>query len=164
MSIVKTYLIQVTHHDQSISHVRRKAISRRAIETVIEQEFSEECYASVLGLARVEARKDKKGFLAKEPVFGRWSRKIGARLTYRHKGRRKKGRRNYPPIAKRWVSSPITFTWTETYSPEMSAAMQEWTKGLTAPANGPLVANIDEVFPYPTNGMALGIEPVRKGS
>lgn len=94
MSILKTYVAQIDYPDGSIEHVQTKA---RRIQDVLPQ--LEEQYPDASWIAdpvRLDkGRRESKSLWRSEPIF-RHKLSRGGRYIYRHKGKKLKGKPNYP--------------------------------------------------------------------
>ncbi len=128
MTIKKTYEVQVEYPNGEILHVKRKGITSEQTEVDAQAEFMNADYVYVTGRTR---DLDPDRFMSKDPMlFGRRNR--NALYQYRHKGKKKKGRKNYPRMRRR-QNPNFTITYTETYSEPVSKALKAWEDMMSRP-------------------------------
>ena len=126
MTIKKTYEIQVDYPNGEILHVKRKAITAKQAVLDAQAEFMNADYVYVTRRSR-----EMDNLLSEKPLLFR-QRNRNSLYQYRHKGKKKKGRKNYPRLRKR---PPLNFTitFTETYSEPVSKALKAWTDLMSRP-------------------------------
>lgn len=135
MTLPKTWLISVYRQDRTIEHHKRKAPTRAAVEENVAQEFDDDSVFALfvdgrLDKLRAELR-DMRETTRKFPAFRHGAR--GGQFLYRHKGKRKRGRKNYPNRYWRRRLPPVTVTFIETISRPLSDTMRDWVKLITHP-------------------------------
>jgi len=127
MTIKKSYYFQIEHNDGSIDHIVRKGKTEAEAQRAVEQEFPDAYGADCLGRLDYRKELERRRRHNRVPVFRNWGTR-GGKFIYQHKGRKKRGCKNYPRPRRGWgkVRGPIMFTWTETYSRPVADFMERW--------------------------------------
>jgi hypothetical protein len=137
MTIKKSYRFQIEHDDGSIDNVVIKGKTLTDARDAFMQEYPDLDWHDF-------------GERLKEPRFSRSnsmfynSARRGGQYLYQHKGRKKRGRKNYPTPKGRWLRvRRMSFTFTETISMPVRDFFQNWV-GMLAQDTGLPVPEFEE--------------------
>lgn len=137
---IKTYVVEYGFDEEmhQTYRVRVKAQSKRAAQDVFYETYPEhkDDYVNVLGTVTDERRSDRRFSPFGDPLFRSGALRFGE-FIYRRKGRKVRGRRNYPAPKRGWCPrshNRIAFTFTEHYSAPVSNAMKRWLELALPPA------------------------------
>lgn len=135
MSLLKTYLVVYKHSDtREIDHHKRRARSLKQLKLDMIQEFGDP--NEIADHWYIEGRYRKE---MRRPIS--WVNTAlfesggvrGGQYVYRHKGRKLRGRKHYPQRKYSRVSSPVAFTYTESYATPVRQFLQGWAELLLTP-------------------------------
>ena len=136
MTIQKTYCFQIEKDgddDYELHDVRIKARTRDEACDIAEAKYADDHYVVYRGRLNQARRRNKYDSPSYTPPIGlrRYGGKIG-RYVFQHKGKKIRGRKNYPTPRGGWakIRAPLTFSWTESYSKPFSDFLKDWMGGL----------------------------------
>lgn len=126
MSIIKTYMVRYKDYEtDKVSYLKRRALSMKQLETALFEEFGEPFGED--GCWRIEGRyATEEKFRHIDTSTFPYNTGRHGQYTYRHKGRKQRGRKNYPPKYWRRSRAEASFVYTESVSRPVSEFLQSW--------------------------------------
>ena len=138
MTIRKTYVIQIQYNDRTIAHPTVKATTAKQAVELITKAYPDTYVCEPADRLSVQKKYWKKYWkslvsnvdIADSRFTGRGDR-FGQYL-FQHKGRKRKGMKNYPTPKHGWSKwyAPVSFTWKEEYTPAAAGFIGKWVKDL----------------------------------
>lgn len=130
MSILKTYYVQIRNDDRTLDDLYVKARSlKEADSKALELRPEDYCPGTIeRATAKSVSLEWSRHYSDRNKPFCSGGYRVAGKFIYRHKGRKKKGRKNYGRLP--WACPPITITYTETYSKAFCDLMDGWFQQL----------------------------------
>jgi hypothetical protein len=133
VTILKTFLIDIHHPDRRIDNCT--PFKAKTLKQALKAAELAHPDAYIGTAIRTQGRREYwRGFKWQDDLTHGRSKSTG-QFRFQHKGKKRRGMKNYPTPKSGWrkLYPPVTVTWTETYGPEYTKFMGEWVGNLVKP-------------------------------